>query len=279
MKMVVAHISVDLDAVTSSWLVVRFMPGWKNSSFQFVPAGQTLGNKPPDENPDIIHVDTGLGKFDHHQFSSNKLSATKRVFEYLKKRECIKKRDIPAVSRIVDFVTLIDNFGEVYFHEPTSDIYDFSLHQLTEGLKSINKNDEEIMSFMFTALDAILELFKKKIHAEEEVKKGFVFKTVWGKGLAMETQNEEALKYALKLGYKVVVRRNPEKRFIRIKTLPEKAIDLTSTYKKVVAIDPDATWFLHSGKHMLLNGSSKNPQAKVSSLSLKKVIEILQSIA
>ncbi|OGK18316.1 hypothetical protein A3G67_03410 [Candidatus Roizmanbacteria bacterium RIFCSPLOWO2_12_FULL_40_12] len=279
MKTIVPHVSVDLDAVTSSWLVVRYMPGWTEAGFNFVPAGTTLNGADPDEDLNIIHVDTGLGKFDHHQFADNKLSATKRVFDYLQEKSYVKKTDLPALSRIVEFVTLIDNFGEVYFPDPTSDIYDFSLYQLTEGLKQLGKKDEEVVRIMFTLLDATLELFKKKINAEDEVKKGYIFKTKWGKSLALETQNEEALKYALKQGYKIVARRNPKKGFVRIKSAPEKEIDLTPVHEEIVKKDPSATWFLHSSKHMLLNGSSKNPTAVASNLPLKKVVEILQSIA
>src|SRR3989338_2555033 len=241
MKTIVPHVSVDLDAVTSSWLVVRYMPGWTEAGFNFVPAGTTLNGADPDEDLNIIHVDTGLGKFDHHQFADNKLSATKRVFDYLQEKSYVKKTDLPALSRIVEFVTLIDNFGEVYFPDPTSDIYDFSLYQLTEGLKQLGKKDEEVVRIMFTLLDATLELFKKKINAEDEVKKGYIFKTKWGKSLALETQNE---------------------------------IDLTPVHEEIVKKDPSATWFLHSSKHMLLNGSSKNPTAVASNLPLKKVVEI-----
>lgn len=278
MKTIVAHISTDLDAITSAWQIVRYVPDWNNPSFKFVPAGKTLDGKNPDADPNIIHVDTGLGKFDHHQFSSDKLSATKLVFDYIMKKDYVKKSDHEALSRIVDFATLIDHFGEVNFPDPSADLYDFSLYRLIEGLKSTGMKDEEVMKHVFVILDGLLDLFKKKINAEQEVKNGFIFQSRWGKALAMETQNEETMKLALKQGYRVVVRRNPKTSFLRIKTLPEKDIDLTSAYEKILELDPKATWFLHAGKHMLLNGSSKNPEANPSVLTLKKVIEILRKI-
>jgi hypothetical protein len=58
------------------------MPGWKSAEFKFVQAGETLDNLPPDNNPEIIHVDTGFGKFDHHQ-TDKETCASKLVFEYL----------------------------------------------------------------------------------------------------------------------------------------------------------------------------------------------------
>ncbi len=267
--------SVDLDATASAWLLKRYMPGCSDATYQFVPAGKTLEGKPADSDPNVLHVDTGMGLFDHHQFADTSLSATKRVFDYLIEKNLLKEREIDPLLRIVNFVTLIDHFGEVYFPDPTSDLYDFSLFQLTEALKSVGKKDEEICEYMFTALDGILELFKKKINAESEVKLGFVFENKWGKALAVETQNEDTMKLAMKQGFRTVIKRNPKTGAIRIKTLPEKDIDLTEAYEKIIKLDPDATWFLHVGKHMLLNGSSKDPNSKPSSLTLKKVIEIL----
>lgn len=276
MKTIVAHISTDLDAVASAWLVFRFLPGWKDASFKFVPAGKTLNDRLPDEDPDIIHVDTGLGRFDHHQIASDKLSATKRVFDHLVKQKHINKKDEESLSRIVDFVTFIDHFGEVRFHDPASDVYDFSLYRLIEGLKLTGKKDEEVMRHTFETLDGVLELFKKKVNAEREIKSGFIFESRWGKALGLETQNDETIKMALKQGYRVVVKRNPKTHFIRIKTLPEKDIDLTPISEEILKLDPKASWFLHAGKHMLLNGSSKSPDSKPSALPLKKVIEILR---
>ncbi len=279
MKTVVSHISTDLDAVTSAWLIVRFLPGWKDAAFNFVSAGKTLNDMEPDADPDIIHVDTGRGKFDHHQFSSDKLCAAKVVFDYLVKHKHIKKTDEEGLARIADFTTMIDHFGEVHFPNPDSDLYDFSLYRLIEGLKSIGEKDENIMNRIFPVLDGVLELFKKKLNAEEEIKAGFIFESRFGRALAMETQNEETMKLALKRGFKVVVKKNPKTGFIRIKTLPDKDIDLTPIHKKILSLDSKATWFLHSGKHMLLNGSSKSPDAKASSLDLKRVIEILRPLA
>jgi hypothetical protein len=50
MKTIVTHMSVDLDAVTSAWLVRKYFPGWQEAQFAFVPIEQTLNNLPPDTN-------------------------------------------------------------------------------------------------------------------------------------------------------------------------------------------------------------------------------------
>lgn len=271
--------SPDLDAIGSSWLIKKYLPDWDEATVMFVPAGKTLGGMSPDEDSDIIHVDTGLGKFDHHQLDDENQCATRRVFDYLTEKHLIPKKDWDALARIVDFATKIDHFQEVFYHEPTSDIYDFSLNQLIEGLKGVIKNDAEVCSIGYSLLEAQLIVFKRKVHAERELKEGLIFQTKWGKALAIESKNDEIIKYAQKCGYVLVVRRDPEAGHIRIKSLPLKTIDLTPVHEKIVSIDKKASWFFHVSKHMLLNGSSKNPDSIPSALTLKRVVEIIKKIA
>lgn len=277
MKTIVTHLHPDFDAVTSVWLIKRFYPDWKDAEITFVPAGSTLDDQKPDENPDIIHVDTGLGKFDHHQ-TDEYISATKKVFSFLAENQHISDHIVEALERLVNHVTDIDHFAEINFPDPTSDYYLFTVSQIIEGMNNTQRDGNKIMEHAFAILDSILQLLRNKIKAQEEIKKGFIFETKFGKSLAMETRNEETIKLGLKMGYGLVVRKDPEKGNIRIKTQPKKEFDLTQAYEKLKKLDPQATWFLHSSRHMLLNGSSKNPTSIPTTLPLKKVIEIIKEI-
>jgi len=276
-KTIVTHLSPDLDAIASSWLVKRYMPGWESADYAFVPAGETLDGKKPDENAEIIHVDTGLGKFDHHQFAE-RLSATKRVFDHLEEEGQVKEKDFEAIEHMVSFVTEIDNFGEVHFPDPTDVKYSFMIHEFIYPLRGLLSSDVELMNMTMLILDSILYTIKNDLKAESEIREGVVLKTSWGKTLLMETQNESSVKYALKKGFDMVVRRDPENHTIRIKTQPDPKSDLTPLYEKILKVDPKATWFLHASKNMLLNGSSKNPNSIPSALSLSRLIEILKKI-
>ncbi len=278
MKTIVAHLSPDLDAISAAWLLKRFRPGWEEAGLAFVPAGTTLDGRDPDSNPDIAHVDTGLGQFDHHQLKDRNQSATRRVFDWLVQQGHIDKYTISPLARIVDFVTTIDNFGEAFFSDPTSDIYDFCLHQLITGLNATNKDSRAVCETIFSLLNGALLVISNKCRAENELKQGFIFESHWGKSLAIESKNEEAMKLALKMGYQLVIKRDPTSGHVRIKTFPTPGLDLTSFYKEVVKRDPKATWFLHISGHMLLNGSSKNPLSVASSLSIKQIVAIATQI-
>mgnify|MGYP001568014235 CR=1 FL=1 len=75
MKLIVTHFSPDLDAVTSVWLIKRFFKNWEKAEVKFVAAGKTWENQPVDTDEEIIHVDTGLGKFDHHNTDDDTCAA------------------------------------------------------------------------------------------------------------------------------------------------------------------------------------------------------------
>jgi hypothetical protein len=276
-KTIVTHISPDIDAIGSTWLVKRYLPDWGSAEHTFVPAGETYEGKKPDADPDIIHVDTGLGKFDHHQLKE-RTSATRRVFDYLAEEGHIREKDLIAVELMVAYITEIDNFGEVHFPDPNDVRYSFNLHEFIYPLRGQLSSDTELVNMVFLILDSILFTVKNNIKAAEEIKEGLVLKTKYGKTLIMETKNEAAIKYALKEGYELVIRRDPDTSTLRIKTLPDKKYDLTPVYKKIVKADKKATWFLHASKNMLLNGSTKNPNSVPSSLSLKRIIEIIKEI-
>lgn len=278
MKIIVTHISVDLDAATSAWLIRRYLPQWNEAELKFVSAGTTLENMSPDSNPDIIHVDTGLGQFDHHHIEDRNLCAAKLVLNFLYQNHHILDTDYEALERLMKFVILDDNFADVYLPNPDDDVYDFGLHRIIDGLKRSLKDDVERCDVIFKMLDACLMVLKMKIRAEKEITQGYTFTSSFGKSLALDSENESVIKLALKKGYEFVLLFYSNDNTYRIKTLPSKKYDLTPLYEAIKKVDGKATWFLHISKNMLLNGSSKRPDSVPSSLPLKSVIEIIKNL-
>ncbi len=278
MKLIVTHLSPDLDAITSVWLIKKYLPGWSEAETKYVPAGSTYENKKPEEQEDIIHVDTGFGRFDHHQDNKH-TSASKKVFQFLKEKTLIFETDVPALEEIVTFVTEIDNFQQVYYLENQSSRYDFYLFQIIEGLRPIIKNNDQLLSFVSQLLEAELNVIKKKMRAESEIGLGYIFQSKWGKSLALETKIGETINIAFRRGFTLVIQKNPDTGNIRIKTMPDrKKYDLSSLAQAILKRDKQGTWFFHAGKTMLLNGSSNNPNFVPSQLSLKEIIEIVTKI-
>jgi len=277
MKTIVLHICPDLDAITSAWLITRYLPEWEEAEIVFTPQQKNWNQVIPDSNPDVLYCDTGYGKFDHHHIKE-RTCASKRVYDYLLMMKYISPKDKDSLSRIVDYVVDIDNFGEVRYHDPTSDKYEFCLHQLITGLKKKGMSDNALVQTIFPLLDGVLQLFFYKIKAEVEISKGFIFYSKYGKSLAMNAANDEAMRLAQKKGFNLVVMKDPQKKNARIKTLPSPELDLTPVYDRIIKEDTKGTWFLHILKNMLLNGSSHTPDAVPTHLSLQKLIEIIKEV-
>ena len=300
MKYIVAHTAPDMDAITSVWFLRKFLGGWDKAELKFVPAGDRLLPLPKGQSLDYaiekqgkdeyIHVDTGMGPLDHHQTSDTNVCGASLTFDFIKKglvdvEPSINKEKIEALERMVKYVVSIDHFQEVFRTEPLADYHDFSIVNILDGLKLEKPNQDEFyVDFISDCLDALLHDFENKIWAEREIKKiGIKFKTKWGKGLGIETINDSVVKLAQLMGYEIVVRRDPRKGYVRIKARPNdpgnpKGIDLTLACEKLSKMDPQATWFLHVSKKMLLNGTPKNPKMKPTKLSLNAIIEVLKTI-
>jgi hypothetical protein len=275
MKTVVAHIGPDLDAITAMWLVKTFIPGWEEAMPAFVPAGTTLGGKPPDSDPEVMHVDTGFGKYDHHQ-NNDDTCAAMLVYEEVKK---LHGSD-PAMERLLAVVNDVDHFREVFFPNPTADFWDFGLVTQIDGWRLIySDNPIKIVELGFQGLDGIYKTFQNKVWAEKELKeKGVEFVAKWGKGIGVETTNDEVVHLAQKMGYVIAVRKDPKKGYLRIKSLPKEEIDLEVLYNKLKSDEPTATWFLHASHHMVLNGSSKNPDMRPTQKSLQQIIDVIKNV-
>jgi hypothetical protein len=238
----------------------------------------TLDRQTVDSDPEIVHVDTGLGRFDHHQ-SEERSSAAELVFKYLKQKKLIGSKDQRGIERLIRLVTEIDNFEDFFWSEPAADRYELSLHRLLNNLRLSGKADDgRLVEEGGRWLEAVLFGLKQKVAAEEEIKAGQEFETKWGKSLGLESQAGGVDKLGLKLGYQLVVRKEPESGFVMIKCQPKRELDLSRAYEVLKEKDKQADWFFHASRHIILNGSRHNPKVKPSRLSLEELIEILKSV-
>lgn len=307
MRRIVTHKSCDIDAISSVWLLKRFYPNWDGAEVEFVNAGEGLpGHLEAGagdfekaieilDGVETIHVDTGMGALDHHQTADNNTCGASLTLQFVlsNQESSLHKHEIKleGVKRIVELVIDDDHFQEVYYPDSSHDIYEFGIVSIIQGFKLTHqKDDGALVEFIFQTLDAVLQNLEKKIWAEREIKeKGVEFESKWGKAMAVETINDEVLKSAQMMGYVVALRKDPESGVVRIKAMPDRrqktidnsheaeslGIDFSEAYESLKEMDPEASWFLHASKRMLLNGSSKNPEMKGSSLTLQEVVDVL----
>ena len=293
MKIIVTHTSPDLDAITSVWLIKRFLNGWENAVVKYVPAGSRINLSSemispedylePIENigeDEVIHVDTGLGALDHHQTQSDKVCGASLTFDFVRKNSQIKEEKIPALERIVNYVVWDDHFKQVFRPDPAADYHELELDGILEGLKYENPGQDDLfVDFIMKCLDAVMYNFESRIWAEKEIEeKGSEFTIKAGQVLAIETLNDSVIKLAQLRGIALVIRKDPKSGNARIKASPKAEIDLTKAYDELKKKDPKASWFLHVGKRMLLNGTSKNPKMVPTKLTLSEMSDVIKQI-
>jgi hypothetical protein len=279
MKIIVTHFNPDLDAVASIWIIKKFLPVWSKAKIEFVPAGETFQGLPVDSNPEILHVDTGLGELDHHQTDEFVCAAQlcwKKVVQ--NKNIHLKKLDKEAVERLLDVVCQIDHGREIVWPESKEDRFCLFLEEIIGGLNGV-QDDLAVVEFGLIALEGVFKTLKDKIRAEETLRspKAIEFETEWGKGIGVESGNDAVLQLGEKMGYSVVIRKDPKKKYVRIYARFDRGVDLSKVYQKLKELDPQATWFLHRSKCILLNGSPRNPKMRPTNLKLNQIIQVLKN--
>lgn len=287
-KLIVTHHAPDLDAIGSVWILKRFdTQHYGHAKVAFVNPGETLPEneaaKLGFEASQVVHVDTGQGEFDHHQPERGQqfICASSLVHDHVCKVHPELKNDL-TLQTIVDFITEIDHFGEIYWPEAGHTRYAFMLPEILRGVESTDPHDDDSqLHFGLKALDysyANLNLLLRAKSLLEEKAKKFSF-TVEGEhieGLSIETENDETIKVAQKDGYKLVIRKDPMGGHIRIKARPDATFDLKPLHNVILKHDDVGTWYYHSSGKMLLNGSSKHRDQKPSPLTVSEIVKFIQ---
>lgn len=284
--LIVTHHAPDLDACTSTWLLKRFdAQHYADAKIAFVNPGEVITLEEAEEQGcqlhEVTHVDTGFGKFDHHQPDRGHeyISATSLVYDHLLKIHPEYVHD-QALKTLVDFVTEIDHFGEVDWPDADSLRYSFMIHELIRGMEFTHPhNDESQIYFGFQCLENVYATLTQHLKAIEILDlEGVEIQLKDGKALALETRNDDTIKLAQKRGYDLVIKKNPEQGNIRIKARPDSNFNLKELAEEIAKIDTKGTWFFHGSGKMLINGSSKHREQVPSPLSLDQVVTLVKQL-
>jgi hypothetical protein len=275
-KTIVTHINPDLDAMTAVWLLKRFGPEFKDAPVKFIYAGSTYQDKPVDSDAEVVHVDTGWGKFDHHQ-TNERTCAARLILQWLGLKD-------EALERMVEVVTQVDWGAEdLRYPDAGADKYAFLFNErkiISGWQKRYPGQSDKHLEWGLAVLDGVYENLKNKLEAQLVIEKqGRAFATRWGQGLAAVTNVFGFMPLAQAQGYAVVVVKDPKKGHVRIHGLDQagkEAVDFTGAAEQLRIKDAQATWFLHASKKLLLNGSTVNPKMIPTSLNLDAVVEVLE---
>jgi len=260
---IVGHLAPDLDCLTAIWILIRF-DNAASAELEFVPAGTTWQQQPVDSNPHIIHVDTGAGRYDHHQRPSRTLCAAELV------RRAIAPRD-PALERMVRQVGQIDNATA-----PAGELGFFNINALITGYNLLFPNRPRHVAYaMLPNLDAWYEHEARQIRLEQAFARRLEFDTPWGLGIAMESEDGGSSKLAYRHGAVLYAYRDGHG-WMGIAAQARSNVDLAPIYLDLQSVDQEADWYLHPNHRLLLCGSATAPPHVPSRLSLPELVRVIQ---
>ncbi|HTM67993.1 MAG TPA: hypothetical protein VL426_01720 [Candidatus Binatia bacterium] len=268
MKTLVTHYRPHLDDVCAFWLLKRYLPEAKDADLAFTATGPRGGQE--HDGDDVVCVGVGRGKFDEHKGDVNDC-ATTLVFKHVLSKVALDPREERALRKIVDWVYLEDT-GRL----STIDHRDFTLPVLIELYPAGPDSDRKVTELGFAILDALLVVQRNAVHIEDDWAKRQEVDTRYGKAVAIESAARKVDTFAYAKGFKLVVIVDPDRTYHTVRADAASDIDLTPAWEKVRAKDPQADWYFHHSKKMLICGGDHAPNARHSSLTLADMIEALQ---
>jgi hypothetical protein len=258
---IVGHLSPDIDCLGAIW-VLRRWGGLADATLRFVPSGQTLDQQPVDSDPLVTHVDTGRGRYDHHAAVDHSLSATELVRRAVAPDDRVLQRLAQDVTRLdhalatggtaPDICELIDGFNLLYPDAPAT-----------------------VAQAMFANFDAWYAFEAKQVRLETAFADRIEFDTPWGLGIAMESEDGGSSRLAFGAGAVLYVYRDA-KGNTGIAAKSRAPVDLTPVLRELRRLDPEADWYLHPSRRLLLCGTPKSPPRVPSSLSLDDLVGVLR---
>jgi len=265
-KKLVTHNHPDDDAWACLWMAKRFFPRAKDAEIVFVNSGEILPGT--EDNPSVLHFDTGLGKFDQHSKGIERgCSATLLL-------SSIDKKEWPHFKTIIDLAVATDNIDPLPHHSSH-----FVISGYSHSFKEKDKVDwKKVQERVFEIFD-ILYGQEKERNNSKLVFERINSMTILPNGIKVASilWNPRCREAAFEAGADVVIwTQKKGNRFytgiqsnrkypvyldkvvsvLRIEELFQRKDQrkVESFHAIIRSYDGDP-WFLHDSKRLILNGS------------------------
>ncbi len=266
-KTLITHINPHLDDICAIWLFKRFEPSFKGAEVDFISAS----NENKQDSEDLIYLGVGKGQFDEHK-GDTKDCATSLVWKHFKSKNLVTDEiTSKAVDRLVEWSKVID-LGRSPVYEYDS----FTIPAFIRPLDGTKDASLKAIDLGSEILDRILEVLKKEANAEVDWATKTEFDSKYGKSFAVKSHFVNR-PFCVKKGGQLFLMYDPKNGGVQYFT-PSHEIDLEDIYKKVMELDPKASWFLHQSHHMVLCGANSAPDATPTNLTYEQLIDVAKKV-
>lgn len=269
-KTLVTHVIPHLDDIAALWLLVRFEPSAKEARLKFVttsPEGIRLAKGE-------LGVGVGRGKYDEHK-GDKKDSAASLVWKDLKRKGRLPGgRRGKALAALVDYVRRGDLGEYIGVRTPT-----FGIGTVLRAVAKLPGESSRSAALAgFRLLDAMLLLYEEREAIDAAIVRGRKFRVKWGRGIAISVDAVPGMvsDRIAELGYALVVLRFPDTGYLHVRCTPGRGCDLSRLGRALMKREPEARWYLHHSKKMLLQGDWIAPVSGRSTLGLAGMVARLR---
>lgn len=270
MKTLVTHINPHLDDIAAIWFFKKFHPNFKDAKVEFISASRNQAAG--EESEDKIFVGTGGGRFDEHKEGLDTCAGS-LVYEHLNEKGYISKDEITrkALEKLIQWNRLIDT-GKA----PDSQFNEFSVQAFIRCKDSNAENSQKSVDLGIEILNRILSVLKRREQSIKDWENRVEFQTSFGKSFAIVSETVDR-EFCREQGGDLFLIYHPKYKSVQFFT-PSFKIDLEPIFKKLKALDPDASWFLHQSHHMVICGSASAPDSKPTKFSFEELIQVTKEI-
>lgn len=272
---IITHTKPHLDEIMAVWLIRRYFAGFSRACVKFISAENGGADKiNPDQDPKTLYIGVGRGKFDEHRglVANCTSSLVWRDIKSSKQKVISSKLEIKAVDRMVEYVLREDTGKLVEMADRT-----FSVQNILWGYyDNHQKSSKKMVEFGQTIVDALFAQQLTLADLEQAWKKKKIFQTKWGKAVALEADEKGLSGLAFQKGYELIIGVNHKNGYHGFRAKAQGKVDLTEIYQKIKETEPEADWFLHQSKKLLLCGGDVAPKARKSKLRLEEMIELVK---
>lgn len=266
----VTHARPHLDDVAALWLLQRFHPDFADLPIEFIAISPNAASEIPET---ALAVGIGRGRFDEHKGDIGECAAS-LVWKWLVEQpevELTSLRKI-ALSRMVEWVRQED-LGQLNH----VDWREWSIVTPIENYWSVASGDNhQVYELGAKILDGTVVYFEGLAQLDEDWKTHVEFDTRWGKAIALTSSAAGVSQRVYGSGAVLVVQIDAQNGARQFRADAGKNVDLTEIYEKLRVLEPEASWFLHHSKQLLLCGSRSATTFTPSKLTIEQMIELVK---
>jgi len=259
-----------MDEVLSAWMLIRYLPEFKDAKLEFIPTGKDGGQKAVE--PGKTYVGVGRGVFDEHKGDEHDCAASLVFKHLLAQKAAIDDLELRGLAKLVEWVKEGDLGlqnrvpGRTFWPQSI-----LAYHRQQNGV-----GDEAVMRLGFTICDALLASQTDVAKLEEDWANRIEFESIYGPAVAFATSARDADSFAYLHGFDLAIFISKERDYHNIRAYAGSRIDLTPLYLQLKQIEPGADWYFHHSKKMLICGGDLTAgAARTSKLSLEWIVDAL----